>query len=502
MPEKDFGSRSKQQTSDKRLEDFNEIKSLYKKYKSYSNKIRSRIGSSEELEMDKESANNLLQEIEKLKTEYRAKYQKHESAETIKPIEFYLNEIRENSESQPGNVQELIKYDLTGLLNEVKIVGDKTYIISNYYDGIAFAFVKENNSKNYQLVFFRKSGSDRQWKALPGYRADKGGYASGFKKGDERNPMHHYVQSAKLHPEILASLDNSTNFPANITFIIPTEGGRYSSDNTYSESYYEFKNPELANEFKSLVDNYRKYFNLIKITDSNKISVEERFELIYNLCPNQQVRERIKEIIDIPSIAEILKNSSFSNLRSLSKREGENQELLKELVSLVFNQTIYPETLKIFAESKTSFEPNFEYPPINAYKKEDINIEEYLVTTPEGDELVYSMANDSKGRVYIDNIYDKNSKITPYGTYENIVNAGMLVYKPEDYDIQTSHIPNEFKNREGKYDDISDVFYLIPVVKRYREALKSRGVFVRPLKSENFSWLTICFLSKLNYERD
>lgn len=293
----------------------------------------------------------------------------------------------------------------------------------------AFALVKEKDKKTYQLSFFRKSGSDRQWKSVAGYRRD-----GSIKKGEEENPKHHYVQSGKIVPEIEAILESGETSDFQIRKYIPQDSLLFGKKDTYKETYYEFKNPQLRQEFENLLKLYRAYE-----------------EITRNITAS------------LPAI-------------------------VKPLVNILRKESGHQAVRDILEASKTSFEPDFSKPAIKTYSKGDITIEEFEIATPEGDNLIYAMAHDKLGRVYIDNIYDKNSGVTPYGTYEQIVNAGILVYKPEDYREQVYNIPKELKSETGEYInsyiDIADMFSLIPVVKRYRESLQSRGVFVRPLKSQ------------------
>lgn len=306
----------------------------------------------------------------------------------------------------------------------------RVYLIKGFHkSNMAFALVKEKDKKTYQLSFFRKSGSDRQWKSIAGLRSD-----GSIKKGAEDNPMHHYVQSGKVQPEIEALLESSESADFQLKSYIPQESYLNSKQDTYKESYYEFKNPLLKQEFEKLINLYTAY--------------------------RKATRNKPKELLNI-----------LTNLIKEIKIES-GQQIVRDILEA----------------SKTSFEPDFSKPAIKTYSKGDITIEEFEIATPEGDNLIYAMAHDKLGRVYIDNIYDKNSGVTPYGTYEQIVNAGILVYKPEDYREQVYNIPKELKSETGEYInsyiDIADMFSLIPVVKRYRESLQSRGVFVRPLKSQ------------------
>ena len=117
--------------------------------------------------------------------------------------------------------------------------------------------------------------------------------------------------------------------------------------------------------------------------------------------------------------------------------------------------------------------------------KYDIHVEEYKVKSPEGDELVFAMAYDDGGRVYIDNVYDPRVGMSDYGTMNEITQMGILVYKPEDYPFQVSGIPQKYLKtvkRKGHGDriDMNALWRTIPVIKKYKEELIRRGIKVSP----------------------
>ena len=88
------------------------------------------------------------------------------------------------------------------------------------------------------------------------------------------------------------------------------------------------------------------------------------------------------------------------------------------------------------------------------------------------------MAYDSKGRVYIDNIYDPRVSASDYGTVEKITQMGHLVYKPEDYASQVAYgVPEKYiKESDSDYIEINSLWENIPVIKKFKEELISRGV--------------------------
>jgi len=112
-------------------------------------------------------------------------------------------------------------------------------------------------------------------------------------------------------------------------------------------------------------------------------------------------------------------------------------------------------------------------------KDNNIYIEEYKVNSPEGDEIIFAMARDEKGRIYIDNIYDPRVGVNDYGIPSQIIQMGHLVYKPEDYAVQcTFGFPEKYNRGQesSSYRDISALWENIPVIKNYKEELIRRGV--------------------------
>jgi len=379
-------------------------------------------------------------------------------------------------------------------LNTSIEIDGKTFIFSkkSKSDSV-FALVKEKDQEVYKIVFFRQSGSDKQWKSLPGYR--KNGIQ--FKKGDESNPKHHYVQSAKLNPKILEILEKTEymKISLNINSFVPIEEGNYSKENTFEEQFYEFKNPKLKEEFDLLGKTYLIYREIYRnMCPYNyfepRLTISETIDMLIKVSGDSKTGERIKSLLQNLEVKKFIELYKVYEIKeNLNKLSAENQEVLNEIIKTMNEELIYPTTERIFKAATTSFEPDFTKPPINNYKKGNINIEEFEVATPEGDNLVYAMAYDDKGRVYIDNVYSKDSGISSYGTYSYLINAGMLVWKPEDYHLNTAHISSDYKvDLDGEeaddYVDIADIFSLVPVIKNYRKHLKSRGVYVRELKSK------------------
>lgn len=126
--------------------------------------------------------------------------------------------------------------------------------------------------------------------------------------------------------------------------------------------------------------------------------------------------------------------------------------------------------------------PDFSKNPENKYEinesdvsKGVIKIEEYRVKSKSGDEIIYAMAQDTDGNIYVHNVYDPRVGYNSYGILEKITNMGILVYKPIDYKEQFYGINKKYRGQEdgGKsgYVNINKLWQNEPIIKSYTENL-------------------------------
>src|SRR5690606_545488 len=103
-------------------------------------------------------------------------------------------------------------------------------------------------------------------------------------------------------------------------------------------------------------------------------------------------------------------------------------------------------------------------------------IEEFEVTNDQGEVLRWAMAEDTKGRVYIDNIYNPQVGINDYGVPAEITNMGLLVYKPEDYAQQTLGLTSKYTSASTlNYVDIHKFWSEnFEPIKLYKQELERR----------------------------
>lgn len=122
-----------------------------------------------------------------------------------------------------------------------------------------------------------------------------------------------------------------------------------------------------------------------------------------------------------------------------------------------------------------SFIPDFKQPPVFSYDDTTALLGKvhYEVYEHEwnGRTLNWIMGTDSEGRIWIKNIYLKDSELTSYGTYSEIFPGGILVSKPLDYGNQTDAINLGFTlDKKANYTDITPLLDYLKPIADYRAA--------------------------------
>lgn len=310
-------------------------------------------------------------------------------------------------------------------------------------------------------------------------------------KGEEDNTLHHYVQSAKLDKDmhvLLSQLpDGFISYGENYSQYIPHKE-RYREEFEFKEDYLELKDPQWEKYQKWTQAVYKIYMTYNK--SNIDLNLDKSFYMFAKRNAELAPSGEIKECFE--GVAEALENykgrlSGEVNLNSeeYQKEEsfrifvGKYKENVSKLLDILIKCPCPKDMIPDFSKSNM----------VDAYVKEDIMIEEYEVKSQKGDNLIFAMAYDKEGRVYIDNIYDPRAGMNDYGVYDKICQMGYLVYKPEDYQDNTFGIPDEYKHEAGgyvnDYVDINDYFGKIPIIKKYREELIKRGVVLRSTILDN-----------------
>ncbi len=382
--------------------------------------------------------------------------------------------IKEEIKNQTDSVKEAYEYAKDDITQEAEIGGKKFLFTDSYYGKKILAFVEDE--RKWKVRAFHYSGSDSQWKAFPGTVGNKN------LKGE------HYVQSGKLHKDVYKKLNNIPIYrgglgvePKHFLPKKPTEtfGGRFWEEFEFEEKEQELQKGDWKNFQEYCKKTFRSY-EILNNSSKGLLSPEGDF---YDMIENTSIEE-IKNIKDAINEAcrddEVKKTLKEKSLYELGKNE--NPEIRSLVEKYKNNTTSYIEK-KFQKPLPEDMMPDFSSEPHDCYTKEgisygeDIHIEEYKIKNEEGDELIFAMAYDDLGRVYIDNIYDPRVGISSYGTMNEIVNMGYLIYKPEDYSDQACGILEKYKilsipNKE-RYHDINQLWRdNVPVIKEFKEKLE------------------------------
>ena len=406
-------------------------------------------------------------------------------------LSIVLSTIESSLLEQPEPVR-LAFEQLRSKWEKAERIDGKVFVFAHSLSGYAVpALVSDEvDSNKFHFRTFRASSSDAQWKAVPGMRADDWSYM----KGDENDANHHYVQSAKLDKRVYQAIDTLSEIKmteGDMRELIPRQavgGGwaRYGEEFTFKEDQIELKNPE----WKSYQVQAQRLYDQYDILQNRKtfdrkagayILVCELADTIDEFAGVKQLYDRI---LDGDNSDEVYRE--FQDLYHLVVQ----QYLEKQFASLVPPEGMVPSFLR---ENIVDTYTKKDLSPDGKEDKPATTIEEYKSTTPEGDELVWAMAHDGEGRVYIDNIYDPRVGISDYGTIKSIANMGMLVYKPKDYTDSTAGIPDKYKKpvfeyvtdkrvdppqlkeqESAHYADISAFLEILPPIKAYKDAIAAR----------------------------
>lgn len=406
-----------------------------------------------------------------------------ELQETIKDIESHISE-------QPQSIKDMFQ-EMKDKFYTTKIINGKNFMFTQLNGDSVMALVSdEKNPNKYKTRVFRFSGSDHQWKSLPGERDD-----GTYMKGDEENPLHHYVQSAKLHKDIYRLINKLPQKYSHYSALryVPQQGikgdkGHYWEEFEFKEKYLTLKNKEWA-QFQDFCQRFYKGYDRFVMSSRGF----KNFTLDGGLYKWLTQLESIPEFKNIKTVLEeVNKNPQYADLFENTNLtyfhlSDDNPELKK--IADTYHENISSYVEKCFkAPFPKTMLPDFsESNCIDKYTKEDIRkdkdnniyIEEYKVSSPEGDEIIFAMARDEKGRIYIDNIYDPRVGVGDYGIPSQITQMGHLVYKPEDYADQCSFgFPEKYNNvqESSSYRDISALWENIPMIKNYKEELIKRGI--------------------------
>lgn len=415
--------------------------------------------------------------------------QKVGNFEKISHLQDELKQIESHLSEQPESIQKMFQEMKDKFYSSVEI-DNKKFMFTQLNGNDVMSWVEDKkNPGKWKTRLFRFSSSDHQWKSLPGERDD-----GSYMKGDEDSPLHHYVQSAKLDKRIyklINSLPQKYNhYSAQEYLPTPPYGdtkGHFWNEFEFKENYQTLKNKEWASYQDFCQRFFKGYERFVMGADGFRNftldgGLYKWMKNLESIAEFRNIKTELERLNTNPEYAEELKQSSLWRMEKFINDKPEVKHFAE-----VYKQNIGSYVEKCFkARFPETMMPDFKkcvdkYDKVDIAEqaqKNNIHIEEYKVNNPEGDELVFAMAYDDKGRVYIDNIYDPRIEISDYGIPSEIVQMGHLVYKPEDYRQQTYAIPEKYLNDKNshKYIDISALWENIPVIKNFKEELRVRGV--------------------------
>ena len=423
------------------------------------------------------------------------------SAGVEQTLKFIEGHIRE----QPQSVQDIVRETRKNTPDAIPFyttrnIQGKNFMFTEANSDKVLALVQDQKNPNkFKTRVFRFSGSDHQWKAYPGKRADE----TGSMKGEEDHPLHHYVQSAKLHKDIYKIINTLPQKYVSYSaskYIPIAKGkennftGRYADELEFKENYLTLENLEWRAFQKYCQEFYKIYDRFVGSAEAS-----------HNFSLDGGLYKWTVKLQSIPEFREIKKFIEYVNERYTHRNKPEFKESIKDTNLYALNASdnvmqkklteVYDENISSYIERgfkevfPSSMLPDFslknrtdsyEKPGLSQRSTQGIKIEEYTVKSPDGDVLVFAMAYDQKGRVYIDNIYDPRVGMNDYGTLNKICQMGHLVYKPEDYEEQADFgFPQKYINpkNNGAYTDVSKLWENLAPIKKFKEELIRRGVF-------------------------
>lgn len=391
--------------------------------------------------------------------------------------------IEVNLLDQPKSTQDFWKNHRELLVKTVKI-DNKIWSFTSDFDGLVMALVNSDEQPEiFHPRFFRKSHSDHQFKAVPGFRHD-----GAYLKGQENDQHHHYVQSGKLNHNVTLILETLPQNNSDQNYDILSEympvmpdikqniPGKNLEDLMFSENQAEIKNED----WEKIQTTLRYYLQVYEFL--NHHTEKKSGQDIYNLLVKNSkyfgidTQKMVDAMKAIPN-----KNNKWTMADIYSSQDPALINFKDELTEVAYKsvESLFQNPQIDSIMTTSGFVPNFDKPTLT-YTKSDqrgsqIQIEAFTVTSPQGDVLCWEMAQDKFGRIYVDNIYDPNVGIDSYGTPKKKTNFGMLIYKPEDYPSQVTFVPNKYKKsiQNSRYIDISALTELSLPVRMYQKTITS-----------------------------
>lgn len=301
------------------------------------------------------------------------------------------------------------------------MAGDREFYISDIVKtkgrdhAILYTTIEKDGQPVVAARILYKSNSDGGWRVSYGF--DKNRYLKETRRDS------HYVQETKLDENILKALDNAL----------------------------------LTNDFRgNAADRIHSVFSLGGVAH-NEVDTGKH-EVVYDDSVRNDPRMRSLHLTEAGHMSSITKEMQDEGFSSYTEYFRDLNKVFKKI---------------------PGFKPSFSSDSFlgattrNHTLLGEINVEDYQASY-EGRPIVWSMAFDKEGRVWVENIRFKDAKITSYGTYSPVFDAGVITNKPLEYPGQTNGLVegSERKDFGGphNYRDITPLLDNLQPIQDYRAA--------------------------------
>jgi hypothetical protein len=302
---------------------------------------------------------------------------------------------------------------------------------------VGFLFYFDVKQKIYYPIFAYRYKSNGGWRFSPGM------FNGEFSKGSEVIDNCSYVASTKPALQISHYLDQNY-VSADTTLDVDKTKNLYLICTDFF----------IQNMLKS--PSISMYIPVPSNTDSSVLSFSANTRSVY-------ASEYVPEHDFVPS------NIAPYKIGKLSMHKVQADEVLNppNIEQVIMNQA---------SDFPSEFVPDFRLGPINRGKSFHSILQEYcweqFLAKLNERTIVWTMAYDKFGRVWVDSITFVDSPITKVGIPEETINAGMYNLKPFeytnkiDYEVFEKYCLSNFLS----YSDITPIIDLIPAVQQFRNA--------------------------------
>lgn len=303
-------------------------------------------------------------------------------------------------------------------------IGSKTMYLSGVLKGsrphaVLYSTIEKDGKQVTVPRMLYKSNSDGGWRV--GYGISHGRYVKEAHAGQA-----HYTQETKLHPDILDALelaepidDTNLEITGKLLDIFTTDNPGAIEANTAESEISYYKDPSTDAKF----------------------------------APARRISAGYLET----EIADELKVAGFDSIGA------------------------YFESLDGMFDAMPGFVPDFTKLPTQTHAREHTMLGEILVDDYTGvygnQAVVWSMARDKDGAVWIENIRLANNEVSSYGNFTEIFDAGLLTNKPLEYPDQADGLKEmtEKVPHKSGYVDITPVLARLKPIRQYKQALQARS---------------------------